>query len=114
MSLSGLSGVAMSLGGLSDAVAYARQYGAGPFLRHARYHVANGLHDRRLGIDTGGMVAKSSLEFDRPDSIDYVPIGYGALYSALRTVLREGIGRRLSRSRRRQGPGARRSCHVPL
>lgn len=42
--------------------------------------------DRRLGITTGGMLWKTSLDVTRPDSVDYVPIRYRAVLSALKQL----------------------------
>jgi predicted RNA methylase len=69
-----------------NALAFAREFGVRRFAQEAQYRLVNRFHERRLGIETSGMVELASLGVQNQDSIEYTPIGYAALYCALKRI----------------------------
>lgn len=56
------------------------------FARELLYQAEEALHERRLGVRTAQNVALGEVGRENPDSVDYMPIGYGALRDALGRV----------------------------
>jgi len=66
-----------------NASLFMRRHGLANFLREIRSRLDDAYHEHRLGIDTSGWVPKLALGIDNPDSVDYVPTRYAAIYSML-------------------------------
>jgi len=71
---------------LSNTIEFAKKSGWRTFLREVSYRVDNALCDWRLGVDTEGMVGLAELGISNPDLVDYVPLGYRAIWSTLRSI----------------------------
>lgn len=71
---------------LDKAWNFQREFGAWRGVLELHYRLVNYYHDRRLGIETSGMVKLADLGIDREESVEYTPIGYSAVYRALRCV----------------------------
>lgn len=65
---------------------FLREFGAKRFVLELDYRFINNYHDRRLGIETSGMVRLAELGIDREDSVEYTPIGYSAIHHALKRI----------------------------
>lgn len=68
------------------AWAFVREFGITRFLQELDYRFVNDYHDRRLGIETNGMVRLVDIGIDREDSVEYTPIGYSAIHHALKYI----------------------------
>jgi SAM-dependent methyltransferase len=66
-----------------NALVFLREFGLRGFVQELLYRLVNHYYERRLGVETGGMVELPALGIHNNDSIEYVPIGYVALYRAL-------------------------------
>ena len=69
---------------IHNASLYIRRHGLADFLREIRSRLDDAYHEHYLGIDTSVWVPKLALGIDKPDSVDYVPTPYAAIYSMLR------------------------------
>jgi len=68
------------------AARFLGRFGPRRFVQELAYRCGNGCCDRLLGVRTDGAVSKAALGIEKPDSIDYVPVGYRALYAMLRKL----------------------------
>jgi len=72
-----------------NIVEYCRRNGAIGATRETLYQICNYYHGRRLRVNTGPMIRLSDVGIYEPESFDYVPIGYGAIFAMLDRILRD-------------------------
>jgi SAM-dependent methyltransferase len=68
---------------IHNASLFLRRHGLADFLREIRSRLDDAYHEHRLGIHTSLWVPKLALGIENPDSVDYVPTPYAAIYSML-------------------------------
>lgn len=71
---------------LCNGVTFLAQRGIGGFARELWYQSINRYHELRLGVDTAGRVELKNIGVRQQDARDCMPIGYGALFSALKRI----------------------------
>lgn len=69
-----------------NTIAFIRGHGVLSFLRELRYRVTNHYYERSLGVETAGTVKIEDLGFANSEFVDYAPIGYREIYSALERI----------------------------
>src|SRR5205085_6617351 len=55
-------------------------------LRYARYRLSERYHERRFGIETGGVIPLAQFGLDAPERREYTPLPYRYLFDALAKV----------------------------
>jgi SAM-dependent methyltransferase len=71
---------------LRNAGAFFVQHGITGFTRELWHQSVNCYHEFRLGIDTTGRVELKTIGVRQQDARDSMPIGYGALFAALKRI----------------------------
>lgn len=71
---------------LIDAVRFARRQGAAQFVGELRERIYSAYHERRLNVRTSSMLTSAELSYLNPECLDYVPLGYGAIFSLLKRM----------------------------
>jgi predicted RNA methylase len=71
---------------LRNSLAFVGTYGVGRFVQELHYRFVNQYYERRLGVETSGMVELSDLGIQNSEFSEYTPIGYSAIYSALNRI----------------------------
>ena len=71
---------------LRNSLEFVGTYGVGRFVQELHYRFVNQYHERRLGVETSGMVKLSDLGIQNKEFFEYTPIGYSAIYSALERI----------------------------
>ncbi|MBU0701370.1 class I SAM-dependent methyltransferase [bacterium] len=69
-----------------NTVMFLMRFGIKQFVQELLYRYNNWYYDRWLNVNTAHMIKKSALGINKTDSIDYVPIGYRAIYSMLKKI----------------------------
>lgn len=75
-----------ALSRLRNGIAFLTRHGVRTFARELCHQLVNRYHERRLGVDTAGRVELKNIGVDQRDSRDCMPIGYGALFAALKRI----------------------------
>lgn len=63
-----------------------RQYGIRNFLREFFYRIHDARFEKKLGIQSSRFMAKEELQVSNEDAVEYSPIGYFAIASALKQI----------------------------
>ena len=71
---------------LLNALVFVTTFGVWRFIRELHYRFVNYCHERRLGVETSGMVRLSDLGIQDREFVEYTPIGYSAIYSILNRI----------------------------
>jgi SAM-dependent methyltransferase len=79
-------GLSKAMEVLKNSVAFARRHGVLRLLREMHYRLDNLWYERRLGVQTTGMVRLTELGIRNSEYFEYTPLGYRAIFSALRLV----------------------------
>ena len=71
---------------IKNTGAFIRNYGIVHFIIELSFRSLDSYHERRLNVVTKGMIKKVDLKINNPNSIDYVPMEYTAIYSMLKKL----------------------------
>jgi 16S rRNA G966 N2-methylase RsmD len=69
-----------------STVSFIRNFGVLGFLEELRYRITDRYYERRLGVETAGRLTVKDLGFANAEFMDYDPIGYREIYSALSRI----------------------------
>lgn len=69
-----------------NALLYLQRSGIGSFFRELVYRCYNKLYERRLRIETSGITTLQEVGVAKNDLFDYMPLGYYAIWSALKML----------------------------
>jgi SAM-dependent methyltransferase len=71
---------------LRNSVSFARRHGVIRLAQEVHYRLDNMWYERRFGVQTTGMVRLAELGIGNREYFEYTPLGYRAIFSALRLV----------------------------
>ncbi|HEV8718317.1 MAG TPA: class I SAM-dependent methyltransferase [Candidatus Binatia bacterium] len=69
-----------------STVYFLRRFGVLGFLEELRYRLTDHYYERRLGVETAGRLTATDLGFANAEFMDYDPIWYWEIYSALNRI----------------------------
>src|SRR2546427_478750 len=69
-----------------NSLEFVGTYGVRRFVQELHYRLVNYYNERRLGIETSGMVRLPDLGIHNREFSEYTPIGYSAVYSLLKRI----------------------------
>jgi 16S rRNA G966 N2-methylase RsmD len=69
-----------------NAISFVKSSGVLGFLQELRLRVTNRYYERRIGVETVGMITMKDLGFANSEFVEYDPVGYQEIYSALARV----------------------------
>jgi len=71
---------------IRSTISFVRRFGVLGFLEELRYRMADLYYERRLGVETAGRHTVKDLGFANAEFMDYDPIWYREIYSALNKI----------------------------
>jgi predicted RNA methylase len=71
---------------LRNSLAFLAKFGVRRFAQECRYRLVNDWNEWRLNVQTDGLIRLPDIGIHNDELFEYVPIGYSAIYSAIRRI----------------------------
>lgn len=71
---------------VGNSLTFFRRSGVKRFVQECRYRSADTWNEWRLNVDTGGMIKLPEIGIHNEEFIEYAPIGYSAIYAAIKRI----------------------------